>query len=165
MDKPEWIMLMLAANNNEPIKGITRFEKLLYFTLGKYFMEDLPIFGYEAYDFGPHSDAIRDVIYALHDVKLIALNVENARTFLEVDNIEYDDNELLPINYDKMEVYSLTAKGVEVANKIRDNNDVKEIDEIKKKLNSISLRELIRIVYMEFPEMTTKSIIRDEILN
>lgn len=179
MDKPEWIILMLAANNNEPIKGITRFEKLLFYTLSKYFKADLPAFGYEAYNFGPHSDEIRDIIYALADADLINVNQENAKSFLEISDVEIEE-ELQPIDYEKMEEYVLTDDGVEISKKIRENylkekiknskekkkHQVNEhlIDNIKQSLNNISLKDLIKLVYTEFPEMTEKSIIKDEIL-
>ena len=161
-NKIEWLIAFLAANNNESIKGITRFEKLLYLYLNKFkYFNDAESFGFEAYRFGPHSDSIRDLLYALRDRDLLYIIQKPTDSLLELDT----GDEIKPINYDKREIYKLTPKGQEIAKKVIQRiPDFKHLTEFKKRFSSVELNKLIRIVYTEFPRMTTKSEILKKIL-
>jgi len=165
MNKIEWLFALLYANNSEPIQGITRFEKLLFYYLNKYkFVEDAKKFNFEAYRFGPHSDHIRDILYALEDKDLIDIKTQSTDNLLEIDVGDDRDFELRPINYDKQEIYSLTPKGKEIAERvIQKLSNFENISNFKREYSRMKLNKLIRIVYAEFPEMTIKSEIIKEI--
>jgi len=110
MNKIECIIALLFANNSEKIKGITRFEKLLFYYLKQQEQLNKQInFKFEAYDYGPHSDEIRDLLYALQDKKLITIKTLETDNFLEIDDVEIDEEELKPIDYDKQEIYTITS--------------------------------------------------------
>ena len=85
MNKIEWIIALLYAKNNGKIYGITRMEKLLFFYLKlKENIGDLNNFKYEAYDYGPHSDDIRDILYTLRDKGVINIETKNTYDFFDV---------------------------------------------------------------------------------
>lgn len=168
LKKIEWIIALLYANNNEPIKGITRLEKLLFFYLNKYMKNNyINNFNFEPYRFGPHSDEIRDILYALRDKGLIEIKLRSTDNLLELDIGVENDEELKPINYDKQEIFKLTPFGMKIAKKIINKNlslpEFNQLSKFKEKFNKIKLNKLIRIIYTEFPEMTIKSEILDDI--
>ena len=51
MNKLEWIIALLGADDSKPIKSITRVQYLLYHMLRRYFPEDLDQFEFEATNF------------------------------------------------------------------------------------------------------------------
>ncbi len=162
--KIEWLIALLSADNSKEIYGITRFEKLLFFYLMQNkFLEVFKSFGFEAYDYGPHSDDIRDLLYSLRDIKLIEIRIRDTKDFLNIDDVEIDDKSIKPIYYDKEEIYSLTEKGKEIGRKIEIKfPDFENLSKFKAKFNKIELRRLIRLIYTKYPEMTAKSkIIKD----
>ena len=162
--KIEWLVALLHADKGEKIYGITRFEKLLFFYLMQNkFLEEIKSFGFKAYDYGPHSDDIRDILYSLRDFKLIDIKIRDTKDFLNIDDIEADDKSIKPIYYDKEEIYLLTEKGKEVGRKIEIKfHDFENLSKFKAKFNKIELRRLIQIIYTKYPSMTAKSkIIKD----
>ena len=161
MNKIEWLILLLQANDYEPIKGITKFEKLLFYYLKKQNMADIALFQFQPYNFGPHSDDIRDLLYALRDNGIIEITPRETDNFLEIDDVEEDQEELLPINYNKQESYNLTQKGKEVAKKVMKKFDkIELLNSYKKKFNRMSLTKLIQIVCLEYPDMAINSKIK-----
>lgn len=164
LNKIEWLIALLHADNSMEIYGITRFEKLLFFYLMQNnFFEAFKSFEFEAYDYGPHSDDIRDLLYSLRDMKLIEIQIRDTNDFLNIDDIEIDDKSIKPIFYDKEEIYSLTEKGKEIGNIIETKfSDFENFSMFKAKFNKIELRRLIQLIYTKYPAMTTKSkIIKD----
>ncbi len=167
MTKIELIFSLLYANNNEPIKGITRFEKLLFYFLKRTKNESvLNSFEFEAYNYGPHTDDLRDLLYALRDKGLIEIKTQDTENLLEIDDIEPDQEELLPIEYDKCEIYQLTPKAIEIAKKVLNKvPDPDFLEKFKAKFNKMNLKQLIQLVYVEYPDMTINSKIKDTIFN
>lgn len=165
MNKIEWIIALLLAKNEQKINGITRFEKLLFYILkerGE--LKEKNVFQFEPYDYGPHTDELRDILYALRDKNIIKIETQNTDNFLEIDDMEIDEDELKPINYDKQEVYSLTELGRRIGNKISLKfENFKALNDFKSKFNGIPLNRLIQIIYTKYPEMTKKSKIVSEI--
>ncbi len=158
--KIEWIIAFLFGDNCEPIYGITKLEKLLFYFLNKFnYTEDTKSFGFEAYRFGPHSDFIRDILYFLRDKGLITIETQTTDNILDLDA----GDEIKPIYYNKQEIYSLTQRGKEVAKRvIKKIPDFEKLDQFKNKFNRFKLDKLIRLVYSEFPSMTIKSEIIDK---
>lgn len=157
--KFEWIIALLYADKCDPIHGITKLEKFLFYFLNKFnYIEDAKAFGFEAYRFGPHSDLIRDILYFLRDKGLIIIQTQDTDNLLELDV----GDEIKPIFYDKQEIYSLTLKGKEIAKGvIKKVPDFDKLEQFKHQFNNLKLDRLIRLVYSEFPKMTTKSEIID----
>ncbi len=130
----------------------------------KEFKKELSNFKFEAYDYGPHSDDIRDLLYTLRDNKIINIKIKETNDFLNSDDIDYDDISIRPIYYNKEEIYSLTNIGKQIGEKIKNKYlDFESLDKFKKKFNNLKLRRLIHLIYTKYPNMTTKSKIINEI--
>lgn len=162
--KIEWLIALLYSDNSEKIYGITRFEKLLFlYLMQNKYLEEIKSFGFEAYDYGPHSDDIRDLLYSLRDIKLIEIGTRDTKDFLNIDDVETDKS-IKPIYYDKEEIYSLTEKGKDIGSRIKNKfPNFKDISTFKANFNQIELRRLIQLIYTKYPAMTEKSKILKDI--
>ena len=160
VSKFEWIIALLYGDNSDPVYGITKLEKQLFYFLNKFnHIEDAESFGFEAYRFGPHSDLIRDILYFLRDKGIIDIKTQETDNLLDLDV----GDEIKPIYYDKQEIYSLTTKGQKIAEGvIKKISDFKDLEQFKNKFNNLKLDKLIRLVYSEFPIMTKNSEILDK---
>lgn len=154
----------------EEIKGITRLEKLLYLLEkeGGFKIED---YKFEAYDYGPCAQEIYDDVEALREASLLQAAPLGYEDQLERGDIltheiqVIDDN--APSTTRTMEVYSLTVDGVKAGQKVFESLTVTEqqnIQKIKEKFNPMSLTELLKYIYTKYPDSTTKSKIRKQIL-
>lgn len=169
-----------TGNKCEPIRGRTRLQKMIFlfekevwkkFKLDSIIAEDiLPEFN--AYDFGPFSKEVYDDINFL-----VTYNMVKAQRLgegdLDADEILYFSEDI-PREHRPSEPfvehsYSLSPIGKKFieqgeAGKLSANQQ-KVLDEFKKKVNSISLEALLEYVYTKYPEMTTKSKIKDKVLS
>lgn len=157
----------------EEIKGITRLEKLVFLLLKEGGFEDklAEDLEYEAYDYGPYSGEVYDLVEALENIGLLNIEEEETSDFKEnIDEIflEYSENQNPSLDK-QVDIYRLDEeKGQKVWEKnVKDKFTSEELDrikEIKEKYNRIELRELLKYVYKNYPESTKKSKILDEIL-
>ena len=78
---------------------------------------------------------------------------------------EEDDIEQRTAN-DDMIVYRVTEKGINYLkeNKLIESEEYKKIEDVKKRYAKKSLNELLRYIYVKYPNYTTESEIRDQIL-
>lgn len=177
------LLLLLYAKGassrlNEPIKGITRLEKLVYLLdqeggFHKYISD----YQFEPYDFGPFSSELWDDLETLKDesLGLVETHRDSSRYFIEISDEEKALEEEKDFREDtgesskekKMEIYKLSGRGERVAEKLFSELSPKEqhvLENIKKKFNSMSLFELIRYVYLKYPKSIIHSKIRKDIL-
>lgn len=181
------IMLLLYAKGYsgeqcEPIRGRTRLMKMLFlfdkeirhkFNLEKTIAKEaLPDFS--AYDFGPFSAQVFSDLEFLIDMQLVVPHeVSNTQVVME-EAIEYDywragsgsdPDDAGPANEEE---FSLTTWGRQFVESGNAGTLTKEqwnvLDEFKARCTRTSLRSLLKYVYTKYPETTTKSKIRDEIL-
>lgn len=162
-----------TGKENEKIRGITRLEKLIFLlkedtTIGKSLQE----IKFEPYDYGPFSSDIYDSLEALKSYNFLKTEEIPTKYYSEIaDGIKGEEDgaiegSFLDKKFDKVEVYSLNERGIEIAkalyNELADE-EREEIEKIKKKFNSIPFLSLLRYVYSQYPESASKSKIRDEI--
>lgn len=174
------LLLLLHAKGhtgeyNEEIKGITRLEKLIYLLLKEGgFEEKLKNdIHFEAYDFGPYSPEVYNILEVLKEMDVVNTRTERYDTFREViDELLYRELEDQPIISKErtMEVYSLTEdrglrliKGLKERGRITEK-DIETVERIKSEYNGLKLDNLLKYVYEKYPESTKKSKIVDKIL-
>lgn len=168
---------------NEPIRGRTRLVKMLFlfckeglshFKAGTEINDD-NFYTFFPWYFGPFSQQIYD------DVNFFQL-----RGFIELNNIESDN---FNVSYSEANHYSdltgisigqnfdretfveqeilLTEKGIsftqELFSQLSDSQKV-FLQQFKKKFNSTPLKAILRYVYQAYPDASTNSIIKDNIL-
>lgn len=178
------IMVLLYAKGHhgqqcEPIHGKTRLMKMVFlfgkeirqkFNLGESIPESaMPSF--EAHDFGPFSGKVYEDLEFLVEMGLVEASSENDE-LLEDERLEYEswqakgkggsDEWSFPI------AFSLTDLGKEfVESRLKDRLSAKQweiLDKFKARCTSASLAALLKYVYTRYPETTTRSTIRDQVL-
>lgn len=154
---------------NEPIRGITRLEKLVFLlqkegNFGEFYE-------FEAYDYGPWSGDIHDDIETLEEGKLAEMRSEKMKIFLEVQDEKecvvhetFDEETEFPT---EVKLYRLSDNGIRAGDKVFGQltpEERQKILEIKRKYNSIPLVDLLKYVYTKYPEAATESKIKEKIL-
>lgn len=186
MTKTDILLMLLFVDNRTSIVGTTRLQKLLFLAEHekKITCEDAS-FDFEAYKFGPLSKTLYDDIEFLVNIGYLEKTGEdssiNTYSLDELENIdaknlveesegddtvesEEDDEE--KSTEDDLVVYKITDKGIDYLkeNNLIGSQEAIEIESIKKRYRKKSLIELLRYVYMKYPEYTTDSEIRDQLL-
>lgn len=180
----DYLLLLLFLNDREPIKGTVKLMKMMFLfdkqiapalKKGGLCSEDLPEF--IPYNYGPFSKDIYQQIDLFANIGFIGVNDINSDEELSyVDSVI--ENEFIDECYEEENgfssvnsfwVYSITEKGIGyVKEKILPHIKERELEllkEFKRKITSISNRQLLYYVYINYPEYTEKSLIKDEVLN
>jgi len=181
------IMLLLYAKGHtnklhEPIQGRTRLMKMIFlfekeirnkFNLDKKISEDaLPEF--KPYDYGPYSDKVYTDLEFLIDtgfvnVKKLGEVEENEEEMLEYQywqaNMSTEDEYKASVGIDE---FKLTERGKGFVEK--ELNDISQeqwniVNLFKARCTGIPLKTLLRYVYANYPAMTSKSKIRNEVMS
>ncbi|MDO9537922.1 MAG: hypothetical protein Q7J68_06350 [Thermoplasmata archaeon] len=170
------VLLCYAKGNsgkqNEEIYGITRMEKLMYLLLREGGFESIlsKEINYEAYDFGPYSSEVYDLLESLKGMAIVEVRKQKITNIKEIVDVYYAEakGQIEEIAEKRMEIYSLTTdRGFRVAKMLLEGTllgDFQRIEGIKKKYNHISLDDLLRHVYTNYPESAKKSKIIEKIL-
>lgn len=187
MKKEDILLVFLYSKGvtdsvNEPISGRTRLIKLMFifqkefkesFNKGNFILEDFPVFF--PWNFGPMSKDVLEDLEFFKRIKFIDTekpNNLNNINFDEADEMrsfaeEYSFGDDTAFEYTS-EKYSLSAIGrryvEERLEPILTDDQWKIISELKKRFNSASLRNILEYVYSRYPDMTDKSIIKNQIL-
>ena len=167
------IVLLLGAPTTNRflqnrIDGITRLEKLVFLieresSLSELITEDS---NFIPYNFGPFSEVVYRAVGFLSGYGL----VEDSATL--VDNTEDSWEERYVLGIDDIDPYTtriflLTSRGRQYYEVLVDEipkEMLSEISYLKEQLGTLPLRQLVRYVYLRYPEMTEQSLIRDEVL-
>lgn len=160
-----------SQSEGETIRGITRLQKLVFLLMeeGK-FRDKLPEeVEFEAYDFGPYSAEVVNVLETLKEVGLVSAEEKELRSFREVmDGVAArfggEEETERPRT---VEIYQLSDRGMRVGRELFHSlpeEDRATFQEIKRKYNPMRLSELLRYVYTNYPETRERSKITDKIL-
>lgn len=133
----QYMLFLLAALNEKPIKNKINLMKMLFFiSLNIPQLEQE--FNFEADNYGPSSDVVnRNLEYLIKDA------------FLTEDK----------------QGYKLYKLGKEYLNLHEfDNIDLELIEDMKKLFDGLNSEEVCALTYFTFPETTTESLIRNRII-
>ncbi len=161
-----------TGKQNEEVRGITRMEKLMYLLLKEGGFEDVLSKGvtFEAYDFGPYSPEIYDLVESLKEMGIVKVQEEKISNIRDIADIYYAEaqGQIEEATGGIMEIYSLTEdRGFKVANMLLNRaqpEEIKRIEDIKAKYNSMKLDDVLRYVYKTYPDSAKKSKIIKDIL-
>lgn len=140
----KWIYLMLSADNNSTIKGKIRLTKEFFLITKKLAPNIFEISQFYPHHFGPYSTRFAVCVNELIEENHIAL--------------DYKSGDFS---------YSLTPRSRSIAKEHKSSiTDVEmhEIDDIKVKSNSQSLKSILKEIYTEFPKYALRSVIREDIV-
>lgn len=129
----KYTLLLLSANNDEPIKGKLWYQKEL-FLLSRNSDELAEQTDFEADFMGPYSESADEELEQLEFAKVV----------------EKEGNKL-----------KLTGLGKDVAKILEKNSSEEEkemVEDFKAELNDLTEDELLGFIYFTFPEMTKESI-------
>lgn len=155
----------------EPIKGITRFMKLLFLlkTICHIDKNVRNYYNFTPYKLGPFADELYSDIEFLESLDFInirTIEFLEESVVLEIDEIIYDllsessFSAFSPNAYSEYE-YRLSDKGLAKAEEISKTITPRmknAIVKIKQEFGSLPLVELLRFVYRKNPDMAKKSI-------
>jgi hypothetical protein len=173
------VLLLGAAAPHRPsgsISGITRLEKLIFLlekeSDSKEWLDESADF--EAYKFGPFSQKIYQSVDLLSAAGLVEDSAKTALsdidTWEERENIGLSDGSSV-VNGGRdpymTRDFALTSKGWKYFESLKGElrpKYLKQIAMLKERFAFIPLRQLIRYVYQSYPDYTTLSEIRDDIM-
>lgn len=155
----------------EKVMGITRLVKLLFLLIkeGK-FTDIAKDFSFEAHDYGPWSGEIFDNIEALKEIGILSIEETMPESPEEIaDEMEWirQTAEAYVPTQRKLLIYSLTSRGEKIGKKLYEilsPDERARIERIKKRFNPMPLNQLLKYVYLNYPEVTIKSKIREKIM-
>lgn len=155
----------------EEIRGITRFVKLLFLLIKEGgFIDVARDFAFEAHLYGPWSGEIFDNIEALKEMEIVSIEETAPESPEEIaDEMEWirQTAETYVPTQRKLTIYSLTSKGEKVGKKLYEkltSDERARVETIKKKYNLMSLDELLKHVYLKYPEVTIRSKIKQQVV-
>ncbi len=180
----DFLLLLLYLNDKEPILGAIRLEKMMFL----FNMEIAPMLSekglksdklpeFIAYNYGPFSKDVYEQIELFKGIKFIQVTDLNAtEEMVEVDDLEelYFVDEMTNKGFvlkadGKYYKYTLIKMGENyVVDRILPNvNDEQKslLEMFKKKITSINPKQLLKYVYSKYPDYTTKSLIKNEVLD
>lgn len=143
------------------VEGITRVQKLLFLLeeeseLGEEY--NSISFDFDSYKYGPFSEQVYDEVELLLNMNAIEA-VESDKDFDWVR--EENDNEFAG------KKFKLTEKGQKMCRELSEiagKENSQDLEALMNEYNTLSLKELLGYVYEQYPEYTTESEIKAEIL-
>ncbi len=186
-NRKDILLLMLFSPGkedsiNEPINGRTRLTKMLYLfkkeALKKFRkgtkINEKNFYEFFAWNFGPFSRDVYDDLTFFELRGFIQKNATEGETYPEaaaewdrwLDMSSSDTDDELLSEYDEAE-FSLTTKGVEFTETLYESLSIEQkklLKTFKSKLVTSPLRAILQYVYSAYPESTTKSQIKEQVL-
>ena len=182
----DYLLLLLYLDNKKPIKGAVRLMKMMFLFEKEIAdllkskgldSENLPEFF--AYDYGAFSKEVYEQIELFKGIEFIKVRDINATEELaEVDDLEDEpfineeysrDNQVRQID-GKYYEYKIAKNGIDfiqqkiIGDKLISQNQLDVLEQFKKKINSLSPKQILRYTYTKYPEYTANSLIKDEVL-
>jgi uncharacterized protein YwgA len=163
----------------EPIVGRTRLMKMIFlfdkelrhdFRMGTA-VEDAAIPSFEPYDFGPYSSQVYSDLEFLVDLGFVRVSaVGDVLPAEEAAEYDYWRATAADAAEDEAELeqFTLTSTGCRFVERGRAGELTDPqwalLNEFKARCTGTSLRSLLKYVYAKYPETTTRSKIRDQII-
>lgn len=180
----DYLLVLLYLDNKSPILGAIRLEKMMFLfneeiapRLKEIGLDSDMLPEFISYNFGPFSKDVYEQIELFKGIGFLQVTDLKAKEEL----IEADDWEEMPydkgvsnsgfqINDDKRYYkYQMLKLGEEyVKSKIIEDITDAQLDillQFKRKINSLSPKQILRYVYTKYPQYTNNSLIKDEVFD
>lgn len=151
---------------NEPIKGITRLQKLLFLLWkeGRFYETLQDLYNFKAYDFGPCMDDLYDDIEFVQEMGLVQVEeVPSGNEYEGGDEAAFlRDFGFKFVKNDTRRDFCLTASGLRAGKDLFDllsEEDRNRLSTIKQKYNYMPFWSLLRYVYKKYPAFAKKSVL------
>lgn len=180
----DYLLLLLYLNQKQPIMGAVRLTKMMFLfekeiapILKTKGLESDNLPGFIAYNFGPFSKDVYEQVELFKGIKFIQVtNIKAGEEMAEVDDLEeapFTDemsNYGYSLNNDgKYYKYQLLSTGEKyVLEKIKPCITQEQetiLSSFKKKITSLSPKQILKYVYTKYPEYAENSLIKNEVLD
>lgn len=181
----DYLLLLLFLDNKAPIFGAVRLEKMI-FLFNKEISNKLKEIGLEtekpasfiAHNFGPFSKDIYEQVEFFRGIGFVKVTNLNSNNELEeideweestfIDEI-WNDEKGISIPNKKFMKYEITKIGAEYVNErlipLISDTQFQLLELFKIQIQKITIKDLLHYVYINYPEFTKNSLIKDEVLN
>jgi len=164
------LIVLLYANNQTRIEGMTRLVKLLFLLVKEGgFREFEKEYEFEAYDYGPWSARTFSFLESIREMGLITVGQRPFADYQEVadDFAEAEVSEIPELAEKMVKVFSLTDRGIKIGQVLYgriSDTERQKLESMKRRFNTMRLDELLRYVYSKYYSYTRKSKIRAKVL-
>lgn len=186
----DYLLLLLYLDNQSPVFGAVRLMKMMF--LFKVEISDLlktkglesdKLPQFFAYNFGPFDKEVYEQIELFKSIGFVT--AEDVAVDTKDEMAEVDDREEETFLYDiysqdkdfpeakpdgKYMKYQIDKRGIEyVESRMLQDTPLtteqrKILEDFKKKIVSLYPKQILKYVYTKYPEYTTRSLIKDEVL-
>lgn len=180
----DYLLLLLCLDNRAPIYGAIRLEKMMFLfneeiapCLKETGLDSDKLPGFISYNFGPFSKDVYEQVELFKGIGFLQVTDLKAREeLIEADDWEEGpfDEELrysgFQLNEEKRYYkYQMLKLGEEYVNsKIIPELTPEQLSmllQFKKKITSLSPKQILRYVYTKYPKYTSNSLIKDEVFD
>lgn len=180
----DYLLLLLYLNDKKPIYGAIRLEKMMFLfnmeiapALKKIGLEADKLPEFIAYNYGPFSKDVYEQIELFKGIKFVqVVDLKAKEEFAEVDELEEMSfiDELTNKGYQLKSdgnyyKYTLLKLGESYVKEHIlpgiNQEQIALLEEFKRKITSLYPRQLLKYVYSKYPDYTTKSLIKNEVLD
>lgn len=181
----DYLLLLLYVDKKKPIKGAVRLMKMMFLyekeiaTILKakgLDSEKLPAF--IAYDYGAFSKDVYEQVELFKSIKFIIIkDIMATEEMAEVDDLEDEpfidelylrDSKVRRID-GKYYEYRIAKNGADyveqriIGEGLISTEQLQILEQFKKKINSLSPKQILRYTYTKYPEYTANSLIKKEV--
>ncbi|WP_336361807.1 type II toxin-antitoxin system antitoxin SocA domain-containing protein [Haladaptatus sp. ZSTT2] len=169
IDRPTDAAFILFYLSGE-IAGITKVQKLLFLmekesAFGEKYKQDIS-FDFDAYKMGPFSPKVYEEVEFLQNIGAIEQEPLEHTASDSYEISKYTNSEEGSEGLSNKQ-FRMTDKGKKIARElvnVLEENEVEELNEMLSKYNEMSLMHLLEYVYTTYPEMTSRSEIKEQVL-
>lgn len=182
----DYLLLLLYLDNKAPIYGAIRLEKMMFLfneeiapRLKETGLDSDKLPGFISYNFGPFSKDVYEQVELFKGIGFI--QVTDLKLKRNEELIGVDDWEEGPFSKDLIYSgfqlndekhfyeYRMLKLGEDYVDcKIRPELTAEQLDvllQFKKKITSLSPKQILRYVYTKYPDFTSNSLIKDEVFD
>ena len=180
----DYLLLLLCLDNRAPIYGAIRLEKMMFLfneeiapRLKETGLDSDKLPGFISYNFGPFSKDVYEQVELFKGIGFLQVtDLKTREELIEADDWEEGpfDEELrysgFQLNEEKRYYkYQMLKLGEEYVNsKIIPELTPEQLSmllQFKKKITSLSPKQILRYVYTKYPKYTSNSLIKDEVFD
>lgn len=180
----DYLLLLLCLDNRAPIYGAIRLEKMMFLfneeiapRLKETGLDSDKLPGFISYNFGPFSKDVYEQVELFKGIGFLQVtDLKAGEELIEADDWEEGpfDEELrysgFQLNEEKRYYkYQMLKLGEEYVNsKIIPELTPEQLSmllQFKKKITSLSPKQILRYVYTKYPKYTSNSLIKDEVFD
>jgi len=182
----DYLLLLLYLDNKKPIRGAIRLMKMMFLfdkeisaILANKGLDSENLPDFYAYDYGAFSKEVYEQIELFRSIEFISVkDIMSTEEMVAVDDFEDEpfidelyqrDSQVRRFDGKHFE-YRIAKNGVAfleqriIGEGLITTEHLQVLEQFKKKINSLSPKQILRYTYTKYPEYTANSLIKSEVL-